>query len=94
MTYEMKLPTSKGDNNLYGHGGKCDSNVINNCNLAKTTAKFSNKQYGLFFLVNTFKTMDDENYEGAIYDDTRTLIHVVNAMKYTYPNNKATDVSI
>ena len=43
MTYEMKLPTSKGQD-IYGHGGKCDSNVINNCNMAKTTAKFSNKK--------------------------------------------------
>ena len=28
MTYEMKLPTSKGVGDLYGHGGKCDSNII------------------------------------------------------------------
>lgn len=30
---------------LYGHGGKCDDNIINGCNLRKTTAKFSNKKY-------------------------------------------------
>ncbi len=58
------------------------------------TKKFSDKSYGLFFLVNTFNKISSTNEIPTIYDATRTLIHVVNAMNYTYPNNKATDVSI
>jgi len=30
---------------LYGHGGNCGDNIINGCNVRKTTAKFSNKKY-------------------------------------------------
>jgi hypothetical protein len=66
MTYEMKLPTSKGDNNLYGHGGKCDSNVINNCNLAKTTAKFSNKQYYKQGAVDSSSRIDRLRYNTIV----------------------------
>ena len=52
---------------------------------------FSSLSYGLFFLVNTFKKISSTNEIPTIYDATRTLIHVVNAMNYTYPNNKATE---
>ena len=46
MTYEMKLPTSKGPGNIYGHGGgKCANDINNECDIRKTIAKFSNKKY-------------------------------------------------
>ena len=60
----------------------------------RPSEKFSKKQYGLFFLVNTFKKISSTNEIPTTYDATRTLIHVVNAMKYTYPNNKATNISM
>jgi len=55
---------------------------------------FNSLPYGLLFLVNTFKKIPPTNEIPTIYDATRTLIHVVNAMNYTYPNNKATNVSM
>ena len=65
MTYDMKLPTSKGDD-IYGHGGKCDSNVINNCNMAKTTAKFSNKKYYKQGAVDSSSRIDRLRYNTIV----------------------------
>jgi hypothetical protein len=66
MTYDMKLPTSKGNGDLYGYGGKCDSNVINSCNMAKTTAKFSNKKFYKQGAVDSSSRIDRLRYNTIV----------------------------
>lgn len=65
MTYEMKLPTSKGMGDLYGHGGKCN-NIINGCNLRKTTAKFSNKKFYKQGAVDSSSRIDRLRYNTIV----------------------------
>ena len=65
MTYEMKLPTSKGTGDLYEYGGECN-NIINGCNLRKTTAKFSNKKFYKQGAVDSSSRIDRLRYNTIV----------------------------
>lgn len=67
MTYEMKLPTSKGTGNIYGHGGgNCINDINKGCDIRKTTAKFSNKKYYKQGAVDSSSRIDRLRYNTIV----------------------------
>lgn len=52
------------------------------------TSLFSQLNGGLYFLINIFNLVNN------VYEAKKQLIYVVDATKFTYPNNKPNDISI
>ena len=55
----------------------------------KPNSAFSNLTNGYFILVNYFKQENEQTYSAK-----RTLIHIVNADIFTYPQNKSIPITI